>query len=222
MIPACASSNPAFHIMYSAYKLNKQGDSIQPWPTPFPIWNQSIVSYLVPTVAPWPAYRFLRRQARWCGIPISKNFLQFVVIHTVKGFGTVDKAEIDVFLELLLFQDPADVVNLISGSSTFSKFSLNIWMFSLHILLKPALENFERYFGSMWDKCNFAVVWMFFGNFFLWDWNENWPFPVLWPLLSFPICWHIDCSSFKHHLLEFEIAQLTFITSTSFVLSDAS
>ena len=66
----------------------------------------------------------------------------------------------------------------------------------VHILLKPGLENFEHYLTSMWDECNFAVVWAFFGIAFLWDWNENWPFPVLWPWLSFRICWHIECSTF--------------------------
>ena len=71
LIPACASSSLAFHMMYSAYKLNKQGDNIQPWCTPFPIWNQSVVPCPVQTVASWPAYRFLRRQVRWSGIPIS-------------------------------------------------------------------------------------------------------------------------------------------------------
>ena len=71
LIPAYASSSPAFLMMYSAYKLNKQGDNIQPWHTPFPIWNQSIVPCLVLTVASWPAYRFLRRQVGWFGIPIS-------------------------------------------------------------------------------------------------------------------------------------------------------
>ena len=79
-----------------------------------------------------------------------QNFPQFIVIHTVKGFGIVNKAEIDVFLELsCFFSDPADVGNLISGSSAFSKTSLNIWKFMVHILLKPGLENFEHYFNSM-------------------------------------------------------------------------
>ena len=76
-----------------------------------------------------------------------KNFPQFVVIHTVKGFGVDNKAEVDVFLELFFFFDnPTDVGNLISGSSAFSKSSLNIWKFTVHVLLKPGLENFERYF----------------------------------------------------------------------------
>ena len=79
-----------------------------------------------------------------------KNFPQFVVIHTVKGFGIVNKAEVDVFLELsCCFDDPMDVGNLISGSSTFSKSSLNIWKFTVRVLLKPGLENFEHYFASV-------------------------------------------------------------------------
>ena len=75
-----------------------------------------------------------------------KNFPQFVVIHTVKGFGVVNKAEVDVFLELsCFFDDPADAGNMISGSSAFSKCNLNIWKFTVHILLKPGLENFEHH-----------------------------------------------------------------------------
>ena len=109
------------------------------------------------------------------------------MIHTVKGFDLVNKAEVDVFLELSCFLDyPTDVGNLISGSSAFSKSSLDIWKFTVHVLLKPVLENFEHYFASVWDECNCVVVWAFFGIVFLWDWNENWPFPVLWPLMSFP------------------------------------
>ena len=114
------------------------------------------------------------------------NFFTIFVIHTVKGFGIVSKV-VDVFLELLcFFYDPTDVTNLISGSCVFSKSTFNIWNFTIHILFKPGLENFEQYFASMWDECNCVVVWAFFGIAFLWVWNENWPFPVLWPLLSFP------------------------------------
>ena len=88
-----------------------------------------------------------------------QNFPQFTVIHTVKGFGVVNKAEVDVFLELsCFFNDPMDVGNLISDSSAFSKSSLNIWKFTVHVLLKPGLENFEPYFASMGDECNCVVV----------------------------------------------------------------
>ena len=116
-----------------------------------------------------------------------KNFPQFIVIYTVKGFGIVNKAEIDVFLQLpCFFNDPVDVGDLISGSSAFSNSILNIWKFTVYVLLKPTLKNFERDFASMWDKCNCMVVWAFFIIDFLWDWNETWPVPVLWPLLCFP------------------------------------
>ena len=117
--------------------------------------------------------------------PLFQNFPQFIVIHTVKGFSIVNKAEIDVFLELsCFFDDPADVGNLISGSSAFlkptwtsvsSRFTY-CWSLAWRIL------NIT----SVWDECNCAVVWAFFQIAFLWDGNENWPFPVLWPLLSFP------------------------------------
>ena len=168
------------------HMLNKQGDNIHPWRTPFPIWNQSIVPCPVLSVASWPIYRFLQRQFRWSGIPISFRIFQFVVIHTVKGFGIVNKAEVDAFLKLsCFFYDPTDVANLITGSSAFSKSSLNLWKFMVYLLL-PGLENFENYFATVWDECNCVVVLAFFGIVFLWDWNENWPFPGLWPLLSFP------------------------------------
>ena len=85
-----------------------------------------------------------------CYSHLLKNCPQFILIHTVKGFGIVNKAEIDVLLELTcFFDDPADIGYLISGSSAFSKTSLNIWKFMVHILLKPLLENFEHYFTSM-------------------------------------------------------------------------
>ena len=113
----------------------------QSWHTPFPIWNQSVVPYPVLTVASWPPYGFLKRQVRWSGIPISFRIFQFIVSHTVKGFGMVNKAEIDVFLELsCFFDDPADTGNLISGFFAFSKTSLNIWKFTVHVLLKSGLE----------------------------------------------------------------------------------
>ena len=113
-----------------------------------------------------------QRQVRWSDIPISKNVPQFIVIHRVKGFGKVNKAKVDVFLE-------------------FSSFFLMIQqmlkiLFVLHVLLKPGLENFKHCFASVWDECNCSVLWTFFGVAFLLGWNENWPFPALWSLLSFP------------------------------------
>ena len=99
LIPVYASSSLAFCMMYSAYKLNKQGDNIKSLCTPFPLWNQSVVPCPVRTVASWPAYRFLKRQVGWPGIPISlRIFHSFFVIHTVKDFIVISKAEVDVFL----------------------------------------------------------------------------------------------------------------------------
>ena len=121
------------------------------------------------------------------------NFPQFFVIHTVKGFGIVNKTEIDVFLEVSCFlDDPADAGNLISGFSAFSKTSLNIWKFTVHIMLKPGLENFEYYFTSVWDECKCAVVWAFFVIAFLWDWNETDLFQSWGQCWVFQICWHIE------------------------------
>ena len=117
------------------------------------------------------------------------NFPQFVEIYTVIGFDVVNKAEVDAFLVIsCFFNDPKAVDNLISDSSAFSKSNFyclsKSWKFKIHVRLKPSLENFEHYFVSVWDECNCAVVWTFFGIAFLWDWNENWPFPALCPLMS--------------------------------------
>ena len=120
----------------------------------------------------WPAYRFLRRagQVIWYS-HLFQNFPQFVVIHTVKGFGIVNKAEVDVFLELsCFFDDPMDIGNLISGFSAFSKSSLNIWKFMVHIVLKPGLKSFQEvrvgaiihilnlHWNSPWLNDKFQVV----------------------------------------------------------------
>ena len=127
---------------------------------------------------------------------MSFRIFWFVVIHTVKGFTVVNEAEVDVFLELTCFLcDWTGVDNLMSYFSAYSKSSLYIWKLLVHVLLKPHLKDFEHYLASMWNECNCAVVWTFFGIVLLWDCNENWPFPVPWPLLVFQICWHIECST---------------------------
>ena len=130
------------------------------------------------------------------------QIFQFVVIHTVKGFSVVNKAEVDVFLEFSYsFYDPKDV-NLISGSSAFSKSSLDIWKFSVHVLLKPHLDNFEHYSASLWNECNYVVVWTFFGISHLWDRNENWPSPVLWLFAEFSkFAGILSVAILQHHLL---------------------
>ena len=116
-----------------------------------------------------------------------KYFSQFVVVHTVKGLSRVDEAEVDVFLEFsCFFFDSMDVGSFVSGSSAFSKSSLYIWNFSVHILLKSNLNAIEHYLASLWSEYNYTVVWTYFGIAFLWDWNEYWHLPVLWPLQNFP------------------------------------
>ena len=164
LIPACASSSPAFRMAYSAYKLSKQGDTIQPWHTPFLTLNQSIVP--CPVLTYFPTCKLASQETGkvvWYS-RLFKNFPWFVVIYTIKGFSIVNEAEVDVFLEFsCLFYDPTNVSNLISGSSAFSKSSLYTGKFSVHVLRKPSLKNFEHYFASMWNEHNCVVVWAFFG-----------------------------------------------------------
>ena len=115
-----------------------------------------------------------------------KNFPQFVVIHIVKGFSIVNEAEVGVFLEFPCFlYDPMNFGSLIYDFSAFSKHSLYIWKISVHVLLKPSLKDFEHNLVSMWNEHTCTVAWTFFGIALLWDWNENWSFPALWPLLKF-------------------------------------
>ena len=176
-------------MMYSACKLNKQGDNTQSWCTPSFPNLEPVHCFMSNSNCCFLTCMHIYQEAGkmvWY-FHLLKNFPRFVVIHTVKGFSIVNEAEVGVLLEFsCLFDDPMGVGNLISGSSAFSKSNLNIWKFSVHVLLKPDLENFEHYFASMWDECNCAVVWIFFGIACLWDWHENWSFLILWPLLSFP------------------------------------
>ena len=182
--------------MYSAYKLKKQSDNIQPWLTPFPIWTSPLFHvqfccFLTSIQVSQEAGKVV-----W-HTHLLKNFPQFVVIHTVKAFSIVNEAKVDVFSEFSCFiYDPTDVGNLISGSSAFCKSSLNTWKFLVHVLLKPSLENFEHYLASMWNEYNSTVLWTFFNIPFLWDCSENWPLSFCGHCWVFKICWHIECSSF--------------------------
>ena len=162
LIPACTSSSLAFHMMYPAYKLNKQGDNIQPWRTPFPIWNQTVVPCPVLTVASWPAYRFLRRQVRWSGYAqLFQNFLVCCNPHSQR------LTEIEFFLELFFFfDDPVDFGNLISGSFwTSGSFRFTYgWSLTWRILSITLLAR---------EMSEIVVFWTFFILVLLWDWNEN-------------------------------------------------
>ena len=137
-----------------------------------------------------------------------QNFPQFIVIHTVKGFGKVNKTEVDVFLELFWFlNDPTDVGNLISGPSAFSKSSLNIWKF-IHVLLKPGLENFEHYFASMWDECNsLNILWHSLSLGL--EWKLTFSNPVATAEFS-KFAGMLTSALSQHHLSGFEIAQFEF------------
>ena len=196
--------------MYSVYKLNKQGDNIQPWCTPFPIWNQSVVPCPVLTVAAWPAYRFLRRQVSWSGVPISQRIFQFVVIHTVKGFGIVHKAEADVFLELsCFFDDPVDVGKLITGFSAFAKSSLNIWKFMVHVPLKPGLENFEHHYRMRRAQLcgSLSILWHCLSLGL--EWKRTFSSPVATAEFS-KFAGILSAALSQHHPLGFKIARLGF------------
>ena len=142
---ACASSSLAFHMMYSAYKLNKQIHNIQLWHTPFPIWNQSVIPCPVLTVAACFAYRFLRRQVRWSGIPISLRIFHSVVIHT-KAL-VVNKAKVDVLLELSCFMIQQTVA---------------VWSLVPLPFLNPAWTSGSYWFmycwGSAWRNLNITLL----------------------------------------------------------------
>ena len=115
-----------------------------------------------------------------------KNFPQYAVIHTAKGFGVVNEPQLDIFLELPCFLHiPTNVGNLTSGSFVFSKPSLNIWKFPVHVILKTNLKDFEHNLTMMGDECNCPVVWIFVSIALLGNRDTYWPFSVLWPQLGF-------------------------------------
>ena len=177
LITACYSSSLAFCMMYSAYKLNKLGDNIYPRGTPFPILNQSVVPCKVLTVASWLTYTFLWRQVRWSSTQISKNFPQFAVIDTVKGFSKVNEAEVDVFLKFPCFlYGPVNVGNLISGSSAFSKPTLymrNSWFMYWNLAWKMFSITLVIYILSQciiisgFQNYSLKTIWRFEKKFIL-------------------------------------------------------
>ena len=196
-------------MVYSACKFNKQGR-----------WQCTTLLYSSPNFELVPCSVSGSNCCFWIQMQVSqatdkvvwytylfKNFLQFVMIHTVKGFSVVNEAEADVFLEFsCFFYDPTDVDNL---SLVPLPFLNTVWTSgSSQFTLKPHLEIFEHYFASMGDECNCAVVWRFFGIAFLWDWNENtFSSPVATAEFS-KFAGILSAALSQHHLLGFEIAQL--------------
>ena len=154
LIPVCALSSLAFHMMYSACKINKQGDNIQSWHTPFPIFNQSGIPCPVLTVASWPAYRFLRRQVRWSSIPISWRIFHSLLWSTQSKVLVSSMKQI-FFLEFsCFFYDPTDVGNLMSGPSAFSltlSYSLLSHTFSLTKVSSCMIGKDRDYVTLRWQ-----------------------------------------------------------------------
>ena len=168
-------------MKYSARKLNKQGDSIQPWHTTYPGFSQSVFPCPFLTVPSWPTYRFLGKPVRWSYIPISLRIFHSLLWSVQSwGFSVVNEAE----LVICFFYHPTGVGHLVSCSSAFSKSSLYMWNFLVRVLLKPGLKDCEHYLANLWNECSCTLVWTFFNIALLWDWNKNWPFPVLWPTVA--------------------------------------
>ena len=142
-----------------------------------------------------------------------KNFPHFFCDPHSKVFSVVNEVEVAIFLEFpCFFYDPTDVGNLISGSSPFSKSRLYIWKLSVHVLLKPSLKDFEHYLASMWNESSCMIVWIFFGIELLWNWNENWTFPVSKP--GFNSTWNVNFQMFKLGLEKAEASEIKLPTST--------
>ena len=188
LIPACASSSPAFHMMYSTYKLYKQGDNIQPWHTPFPIWNQSIVSCPVLTVVSWPAYSFIRKQIRWSGIPISLRMFHSLLWSTQsKALAQSMKQKEMFFWNSLAFSViqwmlaiwslvPLPFLNLAwtSGSSHFTYYCSLAWRILSITLL--ACEMSVQLWGSLYNLWHCLSLGL--------EWRLTFSSPR--PLLNFP------------------------------------
>ena len=170
--------------MYSAYKLNKQADNIQPWSTPFPIWNQSVIP--CPVLLPLDLIQISREagQVVWYS-HLLKNFPVYCDPHSQRLWHSRYSRNRCFSGTLFVFRWSSRCWQFDFWFLCLSKTSVNIWKFTVPILLKPGLENFEHYFTSMWDECNCAVVWAFFGIAFLWhclslalEWKLTFSSPV--------------------------------------------
>ena len=201
LIPACASSSPAFHMMCSAYKLNKQGDIYTQVYTQ--VTGYTALMYAFPNLKPVHCSMSGSNGCFLTCIQISqevgrvvfhsylfKNFAQFLVIHTVKDFSVVNEAEFACVL-----YDPMDVANLISGSSVFPQLSLYIWKFMVHVLQKPSLKDFEHNLANMWNEHNCTVVWIFFDIHFFGIRMKTDLFQFCGHCWVFWICWHTVCNT---------------------------
>ena len=149
-----------------------------------------------------------------------KNFPKFVVVLYVKGFSIISEADENVFWDSLAF---SMIQWILPIWYLVPQTSLYIWKFSVHVVLKLSLKEFEHYFASKWDECNCMIGWTFIGIAFLLDWKENWPFPALWPLLSFPNLLTYWMQHFKASFFRiFKWLSWNSITSPIIVCSDAS
>jgi len=183
LILACNSSSPASLMVYSVYRLNKQGDSRQPCSTLSRSWTTQLFHIEFCCFLTCIQVSQETGKMGWYS-HLSKSFLQFIMIHRVKGFSIIDEIEVDVLLKFPCFlYNPAKVGNLMSSYSSFSKPSLDIWGFLVCIILKSSMQDFKHELTSMGDEGNCPKVSTFFGTTFLENWDEDWPFPVLWPLL---------------------------------------
>ena len=195
----CFIQPSLFHnVLFS--KLHKQSDSIQPchtlWANQlFHVWSSCFLTYI----------RFYQETSKvvWYS-HLFKQFSQCIVIHIVRDFSTVNDVDVDVFLELPCFlHDPMNVGSLISGSSVFSKSSLFIWKFSVHVLPKPNLTDFEHNLASVWNKHNCTVVWAFFGITHFEIGMKTGVFQSCGHCWVFQICWQLSSAFKKHYLLGF-------------------
>ena len=181
LIPACESSSPGCQMMYSACKLNKKGYNIQSWCTPFPILNQSVLPCLVLTTASFPEFRFLRRQVRWSGIPISLRIFQFAVIYIVKGFNIINEEKAD---------GPLPTQNSLS-------FPMIQQLLAVWSLVPLPFLNSTRTSGSS----RFTNYWSLLGEFWaLLYWRVRWvqlcsSLNILWQCLSLGLRWKLTFSS---------------------------